>query len=99
MKPKGLYILESEHYETIYPEDVRQQISEYVDVIAPLLTKEEVECYSDVLKEAQVIFSGWGAPVLDEDFLQACPKLQVFFTVPVLLRESSRTALGSAPSY
>ena len=78
-KFKGLYILASEHYEAIYPADVREKIAEYVDVIAPLMDKDEAANATEVLKKVQVIFSGWGAPVLDEDFLQACPNLEAFF--------------------
>ena len=29
----------------------------------------------DRLREAEVIFSGWGAPVMDEAFLSAAPNL------------------------
>jgi phosphoglycerate dehydrogenase-like enzyme len=78
-KFKGLYILERNHYEAIYPADIRGKISEYADIYAPLMDRKEAEKRSDVLKEAQVIFSGWGAPVLDEVFLQACPELEAFF--------------------
>lgn len=78
-KLRGLFILDPEHYESIYPADIREKISEYVDIYAPLMNREETGEKSDLLKDAQVIFSGWGAPDLDDNFLQACPKLEVFF--------------------
>ena len=76
---KGLFILDPEHYEAIYPADVRENISEYVDIYAPLMNREEAGEKSDLLKEVQVIFSGWGAPLLEEAFLQLCPNLEAFF--------------------
>lgn len=78
-KLNGLYILGRNHYEDIYPPFVRKKISEFVDVYAPLITREEIEEKRELLKDAQVIFSGWRAPVMDETFLQACPNLEVFF--------------------
>ena len=41
-KLKGLYILNRDSFEDIYPEAVRERISEYVDIISPLLTREAV---------------------------------------------------------
>ena len=78
-KLKGLYLLAPEHYGYIYPADVRAKIEEYVDIIAPLMDKGQAAEHSEVLREAQVIFSGWGSPFLDQTFLDSCPNLEVYF--------------------
>lgn len=35
--------------------------------------------HTDILGEAEVIFSGWSAPLMDAIFLRAAPKLRAFF--------------------
>ena len=78
-KLKGLFVLHHEPYEKIYPPEVRRQISEYVETYSPPLTREEVAEKPEVLGEVEALFSGWGAPLLDEAFLENCPNLQVVF--------------------
>ena len=78
-KLKGLFVLHEEPYEKIYPPEVRGKISELVEIYSPPLTREEVGEKPEVLREAQVLFSGWGAPLLDETFLGNCPDLEVVF--------------------
>jgi phosphoglycerate dehydrogenase-like enzyme len=76
---KGLYILATSSYEVIYGEAERADIVELVEVYAPQQTKDSVEQNPAVLHEAEVILSGWGAPLMDEGFLAAAPKLRAVF--------------------
>jgi phosphoglycerate dehydrogenase-like enzyme len=57
--------------------------------------------YSEQLRSVEVIFSGWGAPLMDEEFLNAAPNLKVifyaggsvrYFTTPALWRRGVRLA-------
>ena len=74
---KGLYILDN--HDLIYSSEVQQEINKYVEIIAPPQTKESIGRNKALLAEAEVIFSGWGAPQFDQFFLDCAPKLKVIF--------------------
>ncbi len=76
---KGLYILATSSYEVIYGEAERADIAELVEVYAPQQTRDSVEQNPAILRDAEVILSGWGAPLMDEGFLAAAPKLKAVF--------------------
>lgn len=74
----GLFILEPEASNRIYPQAIQDQISELVTLVAPLQSKASILENLDLLQEVDVILSGWGAPKLDEAFLDAAPNLKAF---------------------
>lgn len=76
---KGLYILGEAAYERIYPSTIREQIEQSVHIYAPLQTKDSIKEDLSLLKEADVIFSGWGGPRMDSAFLEAAPNLKAVF--------------------
>lgn len=77
---KGLIILEPHPFELIYGERLLTEISHRVRLLSERpLTKAEVAADPSCLAEVEVIFSGWGAPVMDEAFLAAAPKLRAVF--------------------
>jgi phosphoglycerate dehydrogenase-like enzyme len=76
---KGLYILEPSHLNQIYGPCEQGDISRLVDICDEPQTCETIKKNMSILSEAEVIFSGWGAPSMDEKFLDAAPKLKVFF--------------------
>jgi phosphoglycerate dehydrogenase-like enzyme len=76
---KALYVLESGAYERIYQHPERAEIAKLVDLYAAPQTKEMVRDNPAVLAEAEIILSGWGAPLLDAAFLAAAPRLRAFF--------------------
>ncbi|HUX87685.1 MAG TPA: hydroxyacid dehydrogenase [Chloroflexota bacterium] len=76
---KALYILRPDRFELIYGPEERAEIATLVDVYAPAQSAESVKANPAVLADAEVILSGWGAPVLDAEFLAAAPKLKAFF--------------------
>lgn len=78
-KLKGIFVLGEEHSEAIYPPELRGEISELVEIFWPPLTREEAEEKPELLRDVEVLFSGWGAPCLDETFLRNCPNLKVVF--------------------
>ncbi|HEY9249850.1 MAG TPA: hydroxyacid dehydrogenase [Rariglobus sp.] len=77
--PKGLFILEPHAYELIYGDALRAKIARRVDLVAGIQTKDSVKEHPELLADAEVIFSGWGAPVMDEEFLAAAPRLRAVF--------------------
>ncbi len=76
---KGLFILDSHAFELIYGDVLRAKIARRVNLIAGLQSKESIEERPELLAEVEVIFSGWGAPVMDAAFLAAAPKLKAVF--------------------
>lgn len=78
MRSPALFILGSDAVRTIYGPAQRKQIDALADVLAEPFTQSEVTAHADELARAEVIFSGWGAPKLDEAFLAAAPNLKLF---------------------
>lgn len=76
---KALFIMMQEMVDNVYDEETRLEISENFDVLSKPLTKNNVLDHPELLAEVEVIFSGWGAPVFDEAFLAAAPKLEAIF--------------------
>lgn len=76
---KALYILDPGPYEWIYGPTEREDINKLVDVIAPQQTAQSIREHPELLRDVQVILSGWGAPVMDEAFLDLAPNLKAVF--------------------
>ena len=76
---KGLYLLGAESYEKIYGPKEREEIAKLVDIYAPPQTAESVQANPEILADAEVVFSGWGCPTLDQRLLDAAPKLRAVF--------------------
>lgn len=78
---KALYIMDPDLSKKVYQETTQANIKQIADIIGPILSKEDInkEENQDLLKEVDVIFSGWGAPVFDKDFLDRTPNLKVIF--------------------
>jgi len=76
---KGLYILNKDLFSDIYGEKEREDIEKVVDIYAPVQSSEDIRVNLDLLKDVEVIFSGWGAPMLDKQFLDSAPKLKAIF--------------------
>ena len=74
---KALYILDD--VGRIYAPEVRDEIAELVDVYAPVQGPDVAHRNPDVLQEVEIVFSGWGAPRMDETFLEAAPRLEAVF--------------------
>lgn len=76
---KGLIIMDKAFVDLVYPPEVRTEIDKLADIYVPPLTKDDVDADPSILKDAEVIFSGWGGPKLNEAFLEAAPNLKAFF--------------------
>ncbi|MGI5850552.1 MAG: hydroxyacid dehydrogenase [Caldicoprobacterales bacterium] len=79
MKKNGLYVLDKNSYEIIYGPEERRDIEELVDIVGPIQSRDVVKKNPDILKDVEVIFSGWGGPKIDSDFLAAAPNLEMVF--------------------
>ena len=76
---KGLYILETRSFSRVYGPEEQRDIAKHVDIVAGPQTRESIHAQPGLLAETEVIFSGWGAPLMDEEFLAAAPRLRAVF--------------------
>lgn len=76
---KGIYLLEAQSFPLIYGHSEQQAIARHVEIVAPPQTRESIQLDPSPLREAEVIFSGWGAPRMDAAFLATAPRLKAVF--------------------
>lgn len=76
---KGLYIMSDQSFDLVYPKGIRADIEQLVDIYAPPLTSQTLKEDYSILHDAEVIFSGWGAPEFKTELLQSAPNLKVVF--------------------
>lgn len=79
MRPRGLYVLGPDAFDRIYGEPERAGIAALVEVEEVPQTAETIAKNLDVLDGVEVILSGWGAPVMDDTFLEAAAELRAVF--------------------
>ena len=79
MKPKAIFILGKDAFSKIYDEAGRARINELCDIIAPPQTCDSVVANPDILKDVEIIFSGWGCPEMNAELLSHAPKLKALF--------------------
>lgn len=76
---KGLFLLNPDAYNQIYAPTQRAAIAQVVDLYAPPQTAQSITADPTLLHEAEMIFSGWGMPRMDEAFLAHTPNLKAVF--------------------
>lgn len=75
----GLIILDPHAYETIYGQEHLEAIARRVQLLAKPMSGSECVRHPELLAQADVIFSGWGAPVMDAGFLAMAARLKAVF--------------------
>ena len=78
-RTKGIYILDSQHWDNIYGPEERADIARLAEITAPMQTRDSVLADFSLVRDVEVIFSGWGAPIFNHEFLAAAPNLKVVF--------------------
>jgi phosphoglycerate dehydrogenase-like enzyme len=78
-KPKGIFILGLGQFENVYGPDEVRDLESRVDFVGEPQSVETLSKKMGLLAHVEVIFSSWGAPLLDKTFLKSCPKLKAFF--------------------
>ena len=75
----GLYLLDEQAFQLIYPPSSREQLEQLVDIIVPPQTSQSIIEHPSLMEEIELIFSGWGCPVLTEALLSHAPNLKAVF--------------------
>ncbi|MEZ4735939.1 MAG: hydroxyacid dehydrogenase [Caldilineaceae bacterium] len=78
-KFKGIFLLNTDAYDKIYGPAQRAALARAVDLYAPPQTTQSVAENPAILHDAELIFSGWGMPRMDEAFLAHTPNLKAVF--------------------
>lgn len=76
---KGIFLLNYDAYNQIYGPTQRAAIAQLVDLYAPPQTAQSIAADPTILHDADIIFSGWGMPRMDEAFLAHTPNLKAVF--------------------
>ena len=71
MKPNAVYLINQTDAPDVYGPDEHRDLLKEVDFLLPPMEPAEVLKHRDALRHVEVIFSGWGAPRLDEATLKA----------------------------
>jgi phosphoglycerate dehydrogenase-like enzyme len=82
-----VYSIDTEIFDLVYGPEQRDRIARHVTMIAPPLYGAALAQRPDLLKDVEVIFSGWGGPWLNEQFFDQTPNMKAAFHA------------GGAPAY
>jgi phosphoglycerate dehydrogenase-like enzyme len=74
-----MFLLRRDAYEEIYGERERADIAGLVDLVGPPQTAESVSGVPELLRETELLLSGWRLPRLDSTFLAGAPRLRAVF--------------------
>ncbi len=91
-RPKAIFALDPASLDVIYSPQEREQLEQLADFCAPAQAGSNIMDDPSVLEEVEVIFSGWGAPVMDEAFLAAAKNLKAVFYGAGSIRSFMRPA-------
>src|SRR5258708_183424 len=75
---KGIFVLSVDAFSDIYGQ-VQEEIRQLVEIIAPPRTSDAIRQNLGILRDVDLLFTGWGGPRLDETFLQTMPNLKAVF--------------------
>lgn len=76
---KGLFLLNRDAYAKIYGPSQLAALAQLVDLYAPPQTAQTIAEDPAILHDAELLFSGWGMPPMDEAFLAYTPNLKAVF--------------------
>jgi len=76
---KAVFLAHKPHLLTAYPPDSRQEIASLWEIAGEDIEGEKWRDSVASLQDAEAIFSTWGMPRLDADFLAAAPRLKAVF--------------------
>ncbi len=74
---KGIFVLGA--FDLIYDAKTVHDLAAMVDLDPTPYTAESIRSHPEALRDCDIIFSGWGAPKMDEEFLSRAPKLKIVF--------------------
>jgi len=86
-KPVAAFVMSRRGFRLLYADPVFRTLCEMVDLAFPPCEPQEVEKHRSACGEVEILFTGWGPPLLDEAFLEKFPQLQAVFHGAGTIRE------------
>lgn len=78
-KPKGLFVMHENMFDEVYGSQEINDIISMLDIYAPLQTEAMISANPEILRQADVIISGWGIPFFDAKLLKYAENLKAIF--------------------
>jgi phosphoglycerate dehydrogenase-like enzyme len=78
-RPKAAFLLDPASQRLVYGAEELAALRSLVELTETVIPSREWSRHPEVLAEAEILFSGWSAPLMDEAFLRAAPKLRAVF--------------------
>ncbi|MGC8540469.1 MAG: hydroxyacid dehydrogenase [Phycisphaerae bacterium] len=93
-KLRGAFCLGQREFDWIYGTDERREIAELLFMPNHVYTREYLRDNPGALADIDVVFSGWGGPRMDENFLSLAPALKL-----VLYGAGSLSEVATYPAW
>jgi len=77
--PNALLVMNPRFRSDVYSREVREQLDTMVRWVAPDQTVDSLHSRLSLLRDVELIFTGWGAPVLNRTLLDSAPALRAVF--------------------
>ena len=91
--PQALYALDPEAFDRIWGTRQREAVAQLVAVEPRAWSREALAQNPEALAGVEVLLSGWGAPLMDQDFLERAPELKVVLYAAGAVRGFATPAL------
>lgn len=75
----AIFVGSKKHLKLAFPEDLRKEVGNHCNVLGDDADSSDLATRAADLSVAEVIFSTWGVPKLDEKFLASAPRLKAIF--------------------
>jgi phosphoglycerate dehydrogenase-like enzyme len=75
----ALIIADIKRIADVFGPDQMDRLQSEFTLIAPPISTDAVSEFAESVKSVELIFSTWGAPVMDATFLERCPQLKAVF--------------------
>ena len=75
----SLFLLDLNFISQVYSKDTILEIKKLTNLLSEPFPVKKYHNYLDVLKETEIVFSGWGGPTFNKELLDLMPKLEVVF--------------------
>jgi phosphoglycerate dehydrogenase-like enzyme len=76
---RAIFLLSAREFPKLYCPETLARLRRNPVTLGAFIPTEEWRKHRAALEEAEVIFSGWSAPVMDAEFLAATPRLKIVF--------------------
>lgn len=73
----AIFVMNQDTFPLVYPAFIREEISSLVNIVEAPMTQDQLSENLSLLQEVEIIITGWGAPVIDQELLDHAPRLEL----------------------